>query len=313
MKSETNYSGVIVPLTTPVTRDGQIDLDAAARIVRRIAKHKLGVFVLGTTGETASTQRPDRYRLVEAVVRAAEGTIPVYAGIGDNCMSNSILAAHRYQELGVTAVVAHLPSYYPLNEEEMLHYFVELNRRMNGPLMIYNIPVTTHMSIPIPVLEELAKLENCVGFKDSEGCRDRMKSVYDALGGREDFALFMGSAILSTESLKMGYQGLVPSSGNLVPHLWEDLWNAAMKGDWDKAERLQDELDTISRVIQGDRSLGQSLAALKAALKGIDLCEPNVLPPLRTFSPEECEAIQSEIFQLCPFLKDEVQSIHADC
>jgi 4-hydroxy-tetrahydrodipicolinate synthase len=303
------YSGVIIPLTTPITSDGQIDLTAAARIVKRIARHKLGVFVLGTTGETASINRPDRFHLVEAVVEAADGKIPVYAGIGDNCLANSILAANRYQELGVTAVVAHLPSYYPITTDEMLKYFTRLDQSMLGPWMIYNIPITTHMSIPMPVVKELSKLDKCVGFKDSEGTPGRMETVYEAVGGRDDFALFMGSAVLSMAALKMGYRGLVPSSGNLVPHLWRELWDASLEKDWGTVEERQRLLDEIAFLFQKDRTLGQSLAALKAALNALHLCEPVVLPPLQTFSKTECEQIRDQIFHLCPFLEDEVKAL----
>ena len=312
MNHNPNHSGVVIPLMTPVTAEGLIDEQAVAKIVQRIARHNLGVFVLGTTGETASIPRPERIRLVESVVRAADGKIPVYAGIGDNCLSNSILAANHYHELGVNAVVAHLPAYYPLTEGEMKDYFELLLNSLNGPLMLYNIPATTHMSVPVEVIQQLAELPNCVGFKDSENTPGRMESVYKAVGGNKDFALFMGSAILSVEALKLGYVGLVPSSGNLVPHLWEKLWNAAQQDDWSRAAELQAELDEISAVFQNKRTLGQSLAALKAAMAGIGLCRPDVLPPLQTFDPENVESIIRKITTLCPYLNDEYTTVHGD-
>lgn len=305
-----NHSGVIVPLTTPFTADGAIDLAAAGRIVQRIARHNLGVFVLGTTGETASIPRQDRQLLVEAAVKAADGKVPIYAGIGDNCLSNSLIAAQRYHDLGVAAVVAHLPAYYPLTENEMRDYFLLLDKQVTGPYMIYNIPATTRMSIPPEVVVALSDLPLCVGFKDSENAPGRMEAVFNALGGRDDFALFMGSAILSVDSLKLGYDGLVPSSGNLVPQLWEQLYDAALQGQWEKAENLQRQLDAVAAVTQVNRTLGQSLAALKAAMAGIGLCRSDVLPPLQTLGGEEAEDIKNQITALCPFLTDEQEILH---
>ena len=312
MNANFPYNGVVVPLTTPFTTEGHIDVKAVHRIVDRIARHHLGVFALGTTGETASIPRPERLEFVEAVMEAAKGRIPVYAGIGDNCLSNSLLAARHYLGLGVKAVVAHLPSYYPLTPHEMQAYFELLHANLDGPLLVYNIPATTRMSIPIEVVKNLAELPNCVGFKDSENSPGRMEAVYEALGGQEDFALFMGSAVLSHASLKLGYVGLVPSTGNLVPHLWEELWNACTTGNWSEGELLQNQLDEISVIFQEGRTLGQSLAVLKAALSFIGLCEPLVLPPLHTLSQNEQRITRDKLLSLCPFLNDEVKALHGN-
>ncbi len=310
MKDKKHFHGVVVPVTTPFTAEGQIDIPAAERIIRRIGAGGLGVFVLGTTGETASIPRPERYKLVEAAMRAAEGKFPVYAGIGDNCLSNAVLAADQYLKLGVTAVVAHLPSYYPLTPEEMLNYFTLLHDQVQGPLMVYNIPSTTRMSIPVSVVEQLARLPRFVGFKDSENVPGRMEEVYGKLGKLEDFSLFMGSAVLSMEALKMGFDGLVPSSGNIVPGLWAELDQAARDGDWRQAKALQDRLNEVAALFQRGRTLGQSLAALKAALHAIGLCQPHVLPPLITFDREACASVRDQLLELCPFLLDEAEAAH---
>jgi len=310
MNKQNPFHGVVVPLTTPFTLDGQIDEAAAERITDHIAEQGLGVFVLGTTGETASIQRTERHKLVEAAMRASAGRIPVYAGIGDNCLANSVIAAETYLKLGVTAVVAHLPSYYPLTDEEMKTYFEMLHARVNGPLVLYNIPATTRMSVPVSILESLADLPNCVGFKDSENVPGRMEEVYETLKGREDFSLFMGTGALSVASLKLGYDGIVPSGGNLVPQLWGDLYKASLAGDWDQAEALQRQVDEIATIFQNGRTLGQSLAALKVALEMIDLCGPTVLPPLRALEASDCESVRKQLLQLCPFLNEANTTAH---
>lgn len=311
MNIQKSFHGVVVPVTTPFTAEGEIDVVAAERIISRIGQSGLGVFVLGTTGETASIPRQQRSRLVEAAVKSAAGSFPVYAGIGDNCMSNSVKEADKYLRLGVDAVVAHLPSYYPLTPEEMVDCFQFLHDRIEGPLMIYNIPSTTRMSIPVAVVEKLARMPRCVGFKDSENVPGRMEEVYQKLGKLEDFSLFMGSAVLSAEAMKLGYDGLVPSSGNLVPSLWAELYAASQAGDWVRAKSLQDQLNAIAAIFQKGRTLGQSLACLKVALNALGLCEPHVLPPLRTFNKEECETVRTQLLELCPFLTDEAEAAHS--
>ena len=285
-------------MTTPFTPSGSVDEAAAERLADRLATHGLGVFVLGTTGETASIPGGERSRLVTAALQATSGRVPVYAGIGDNCMSDMVAAGRSYLAAGVTAVVAHPPSYYPLTSEELHDCFQLLHRQLAGPMMLYNIPQTTGMSLPLDVVERLADLPHIVGFKDSENDPARMKDTAGRFGGRPDFAILMGVAALSVPALRLGFVGLVPSSANLVPALWRELWDHAVAGRWDQASRLQERLDTIGGVLQRNRNLGGYLAALKAGLAAKDLCGPSLLPPLRGLEEAERQSVVAELVEL---------------
>lgn len=287
MSEHTKLKGTVVPMATPFTAEGALDQPAAELIVSRLVENGLGVFVLGTTGEAQSMPVALRRRLVEIAVAGAAGKVPVYAGIGDNCVGDSITAGRDFLKHGVDAVVAHLPSYYPLNAAEMEAYFAGLARGVPGPLVIYNIPQTTLMSVPIEVVARLSHLPNVVGFKDSEAVGDRPERLAAQLGGRPQFSIFMGVAAQSVRALRLGFDGLVPSSGNLAPQLWRDLYAAAGAEDWARAEALQRELDAIALVYQRNRSLGQSIAGLKAAMAEVGLCGAHVLPPLITVDAAE--------------------------
>jgi 2-dehydro-3-deoxy-D-pentonate aldolase len=298
MPTTRKFRGTIVPMVTPFTPSGQVDDDAVERIVTHIGAQGLGIFVLGTTGEAASIPASERRRLVEIAATVAAGRVPVFAGIGDNCVSDSLFAAHDYLKVGADAVVAHLPSYYSLTPAEMRAYFESLASGIHGPLILYNIPQTTHMSLPIEIAEQLATLPTIVGFKDSENTAGRLEEVAAKLGGRDAFAIFMGSSFLSVAALRRGFDGLVPSSGNLVPELWRALEDAAATGRWDEAETLQRRLDLIARVFQRDRTLGQSLGALKAAMSARGLCGPTLHRPLLTLDESTCSAIVAEVAAL---------------
>ncbi|MDP0500818.1 MAG: dihydrodipicolinate synthase family protein [Verrucomicrobiota bacterium JB022] len=282
--------GTVVPMISPFTADRELDGEAAARLVDRLAQNKLGAFVLGTTGEAASIPGRMRRELVAIAVQAAEGRVPVFAGIGENCVLESIAAAREYLKQGVDAVVAHLPSYYLLKPDEMIAYFRLLCQEIDGPIMIYNIPQATRMSIPVEVVEALASEKCIIGFKDSEATPGRLELVAP-LAQRDDFSVFMGAARLSVEALKAGFDGLVPSSGNLEPALWHQLETLAAQGDWEGAKACQDQLDHLSLVYQENRTLGQSLAALKAAMCVDGLCQPYVLPPLLTLEGAERDTV----------------------
>ncbi|MDQ8197699.1 dihydrodipicolinate synthase family protein [Pelagicoccus enzymogenes] len=301
MSQPNKHRGTIVPMVTPFTKELSLDETAAERMVDRLASHGIGAFVMGTTGEAASIPSSLRNRFVEIAVKAAAGRVPVYAGIGDNCVLNSIDAANAYLTIGVDAVVAHLPSYYTLTAGEMVQYFQLLSDQINGAIVPYNIPPATHMSIPIEVVKTISDWDNVVGFKDSENVPGRLEAIA-TLGNRDDFSIFMGVARNSLEAMRHGYDGLVPSSGNLAPHLWQTFEKQVEENDWDAAQETQQQANELAQIFQKDRTLGQSLATLKACMAALGLCQHYMLPPLETRPSSEIESFKPllEAFEELP-------------
>ena len=278
-------------MSTPFTSSGSLDESAAARMVGRLDDHGLGVFVLGTTGEAPSIPAAQRERLVQIAVTTAAGRVPVYGGIGSDCVADSVAMACAYLRLGVDAVVSLLPAYYILTPTEMQACFERIAGEIPGPVLLYNMPQTTRMSIPLDVIDRLSTQPNIVGLKDSEGTAGRLEAVAERFQGRPHFAIFMGVAKNTVRALQSGFDGAVPSSGNIAPAPWRDLYAHALAGEWPQAVALQARLDAISEIIQRDRSLPQSLAALKAIIAAQGFCTPAVLPPLLALTPAECEAV----------------------
>jgi 4-hydroxy-tetrahydrodipicolinate synthase len=289
------YRGVVVPMVTPVTGEGELDEAATRRVIDHLLDGGIdGVFVLGTTGEAASVPRAARLRLVELTVEQVAGRATTYAGISDNCLAHAVEAGTEYCRLGVDAVVAHLPSYYALNPDEQGDYYAALADRVPGPLVLYNIPSTTHMSIPIDVVEALSDHPKVIGLKDSQNDASRLDAVLQRLGGRADFAVLVGVTTLSAKALALGADGFVPSVGNLVPDLCQQLYECGVRGDASAAARMQQVVNQATGVYRAGRTLTQSLGALKAAMGALSLCGPDVLPPLRPLDSAEQETVRSE-------------------
>ncbi|MHC4645374.1 MAG: dihydrodipicolinate synthase family protein [Planctomycetota bacterium] len=292
MAKENQYHGVVVPMVTPFTDSGQIDIEAAKRVTEHIVAGGACAFVLGTTGEAASVPQEGRPAFVEAAIKQTAGRALTYAGIAGNCFKTSADAAKKYFDLGIDAVVANLPSYYPLTADHMLKYYEALADSVPGPLIVYNITITTHMSIPLDVVEKLSHHPNIVGLKDSEKNEERFKEAIGMWKDRADFAHFTGSAALSTMALLLGSDGIVPSTGNFTPKIYRDLYEAAIAGDADKANELQEKTNGLGRIYQKDRVLSQSLAALKVIMNELGLCGEAVLPPLvRTGAAEKADIL----------------------
>src|SRR5207247_5515458 len=138
---------------------------------------------VGTTGEAASIHEPENRKLVVATVKHVAGRATVYAGISGNCFRESLDDAAAYQQAGAKAVVAHMPSYYPLSDADIEAYFLRLADGVPLPLVLYNIPVTTHHSIALDSVEKLRRHPNIVAIKDSSGDRPRLTEMLKRTGG----------------------------------------------------------------------------------------------------------------------------------
>lgn len=288
------YHGVVVPMVTPVKENGTLDTQAVERIIAFFTQAGVSPLLMGTTGEGNSVSQKDGQLFVETAVKAAQGRITIYAGLTGNCFAEQLAQAEAYTNAGADVIVATLPTYYALTEEQMENYYRTLANSIKGPLMLYNILATTHMSIPVEVIRRLADHPNIVGLKDSERDLERMAQCIEIAKGREDFCYFCGWAAQSAHSLELGGDGIVPSTGNFVPEMFQQLYEAAVKGDMATANRLQDETNEIAKIYQKDRTLGQSLTALKVMMQTKGLCEPWMLMPLTRLSAEEEKAIAAK-------------------
>lgn len=288
------YHGVVVPMVTPVKENGTLDTQAVERIIAFFAQAGVSPLLMGTTGEGNSVSQKDGQLFVETAVKAAQGRITIYAGLTGNCFAEQLAQAEAYTHAGADVIVATLPTYYALTEEQMENYYRTLASSIKGPLMLYNILATTHMSIPVEVIRRLADHPNIVGLKDSERDLERMAQCIEIAKGREDFCYFCGWAAQSAHSLELGGDGIVPSTGNFVPEMFQQLYEAAVKGDMATANRLQDETNEIAKIYQKDRTLGQSLTALKVMMQTKGLCEPWMLMPLTRLSAEEEKVIAAK-------------------
>jgi dihydrodipicolinate synthase/N-acetylneuraminate lyase len=288
------YNGVIVPMVTPVGSDRKLDEAAVIRIADFLARNGVSMLVLGTTGESPSVTVAESKRLVKLASEAVAGRVKIYAGICGNCVGENISNAKAYIEAGADVIVSILPYYYPLTPDQMYEYFKTLAENINFPTMVYNIPATTNMSIPIEVVEKLSVVKHICGFKDSEKDEARMEKCVKLFKDRENFSYFLGYAAISAKALQLGADGLVPSTGNFAPSMFRAMCEYAVEGQWEKVDQLQEETDEIARIYQSGRTLGNSLQALKVMMSLQGLCQPYALPPLTDLPVEEQKEIVKE-------------------
>lgn len=295
MKTLNKYHGVVVPMVTPITKNNEIDIDAVKRIINNFAQYNVSALIMGTTGEGNSVSVESGVKMIKAASEAAAGGITIYAGLAGNCISEQYDAAEKFIEAGADVIAATLPCYYSLTPKQMYEYYKNLADTLTAPLMLYNITITTHMSIPLDVIEKLSHHPNIVGLKDSENNIQRMEEALTLFSDREDFAYFCGCAANSAKALSLGADGIVPSVGNYLPKIYNDLFEAGISGNTEIADDLQAKTIEIGKINTDNLTLGESLAGLKVIMKMYGLCETYMLPPLTELEEETVINIQNKV------------------
>lgn len=287
-----------MPLITPFTADGGLDGAALHRLVdSQVAGGVDGIFVLGTTGEGAHVPSACRRQLVAQTVRRVNGRTMVFAGLGD-IRSADVSEANEFFRAGANAVVAHPPISEKLAAHELQGWYQKLLDQVQGPLVLYNMPMTTRVSIPLDAVEKLLGHPKLAGIKDSENNPQRMEELLLRYGGKKDFSVFVGVGALMEQGLRLGADGIVPSVGNLIPDICHQLCAAAKKADWAQAEILAARMNTIAALYQKGRTLNESLSVLKAAMCCRGLCSPHVLLPLHPLTEPQMEKLRHEMERL---------------
>jgi dihydrodipicolinate synthase/N-acetylneuraminate lyase len=298
MKNGVLYEGAVVPMVTPITAAQGLDEAALKRLVETLLAGGVeGIFVLGTTGEGVNVPKPLRQLVVERTVSAVNKRALVYAGLGD-LQRDEFNVADEYFAAGANAVVVHPPISHPIPIGELHSWYRTLLDRISGPLVLYNMPSTTGVSIPLDDIEKLLGHPKLAGIKDSENNPKRLEELLARFGGRPGFAIFVGVGALMEKGLRLGANGIVPSVGNLIPDICRNLCVSARRGDWVEAAIHFSRMNAVAALYQNGRTLNESLSVLKAAVHFRGLCEPYVLPPLHALSTSAMERLRGHMKQL---------------
>lgn len=292
MKGELKkYQGVVVPMASPFDENGDPDQRSTGRLLDFLLDREMIPFILGTTGEGTSPSLRAREEFVAGLLANRKEGVPTLAGILGLSHEDTIAEANKYIRLGLDAVVLTLPNYYQLDERQILQYFSSLSDRIKGNIILYNIPTTIHMSIPIDVIEALSHRPNIIGIKDSEFDEDRLERSLERWRDREDFFHLTGVNRLMVKGLMLGSGGIVPSTANFAPELYSEIIRNCREGREEAARELLDRSQEYCDIYQAGRSLASSLSALKVILAEMGLCEPWVLPPLTECAASEAAEI----------------------
>jgi 4-hydroxy-tetrahydrodipicolinate synthase len=260
--------GVIVPLLTPFDERGALDTAAVARLVDfLIARGVHGLFPGGTTGEGPLLSTDERRALAEAVVRAADGRVPVIIHTGAITTHEAVTLTRHAQECGADAAALITPFYFHYSDDALFRHFATVcEAAPDFPIYLYNNPGVTGHVIDADLVARLAEAyPNVTGMKDSGGKLENLLRCMSLQGGAFNTASGNDGDILA--ALALGIDACVSGNANFVPELVVALYEAASSGDLPRARELQAQVNAVRRLLEDGRDL--SLFKGMLAARGI--------------------------------------------
>jgi 4-hydroxy-tetrahydrodipicolinate synthase len=261
--------GAAVALATPLDETGELDHAGLERLVRRVLSG--GVSMVCPTGSTGEGARlgPRRRAEVAAAVRGlVPAGVPVVPGLPATDTDSALTELALLADADVTAALVSPPSYFPMPGEEVLRFYAELAAASPLPIVLYNIPQFTKVTIPPRVVGDLAAHPAIAGIKDSGRDMEYLLTVLAATSGG-DFTVLTGTDTLLVAGLLSGADGTIAASANLVPELGVEICRSVASGDLDRATAAQRRLTDV--VLACRR--GTPPAGWKSALEIAGICD----------------------------------------
>lgn len=286
MMAAAEFHGIFTPLVTPVDRDQCLDLESLGRLVEyQIQQRVHGLWVMGTTGEFASFEEDERAAAVAAVVSQADGRIPIVANVSDAATRLATRHARRAEEAGADALALTPPYYYSHSQSELLLHYRTVARATLLPLFIYNIPQTVRVAVTLDTAVLLAEEGTVAGIKDSQNNLEWFRELTLKLGSvRPEFRAFAGTRHLIDAGMVAGAAGAIPSIANTHPDLCVDTYEAAVAGDYRRANASQSRIVQLESEIQSAKGSlnGATIGRLKRILheRGVIACSKLTEPLL---------------------------------
>lgn len=301
MLKKEKLNGVITPLATPLLSTGELDAPGLRNVIDYVLEGGVdGIFILGTTGEGPSLSNTLKKEVIEITCTHTKGRVPVFVGISDASLEESVKLTAFSKEKGADAVVTAPPFYYVLGRDELQEYFVTLANQSALPLYLYNMPAQTKMTIDAGMVEALADHPNVYGIKDSSGNAVYYNLLIDKLKRRTDFSIFVGPDEMMASTVLAGGDGGVNSGSNLFPRLYKQLYEAARDGDVVKVQSLQRSVMLISQLIySGVKGENSFLKAIKTTLSLMGIIKgPHTAQPLTAHGEPEVNVIRQHLEQV---------------
>ena len=288
-----DFHGNHVALVTPF-QNGQIDWDSLENLVQRqIEGGVSGLVPCGTTGESPTLTHEEHNEVISAVVKMADGKVPVIAGTGSNSTAEAIQSSRHAEANGASALLIVAPYYNKPTQEGLYQHYTTIAHAVGLPIMVYNIPGRSAVEISHETLVRLAEHENIASVKEATGNILHVSQ----LEADTDLDILSGDDALTLPMMVLGAVGVVSVASNLEPQRMSRLVAKALAGDFSGALAIHQELFPLLETLL---SLATNPIPIKTALALRGWMEEEFRLPLVPMTHEAKRVLETRMESLGP-------------
>lgn len=293
MRQTSRLEGIFPVLATPLRKNEEVDEQGLRRLIRHILHaDNSGLVICGSIGEFAALSYEERQKAIQIAVDEVRGRVPVIAGTGDSGTKKAVKNTKVAEEVGANYALVTLPFYYRSDPQGMIEHYQAILSGTSIPLIIYNIPMFTHVPVSIEAIQKLAEHERIAGIKDAGGDFTYFENVIHHLWDRKNFSVMQGWDSLLFAAFVYGAHGAVVWASNVLPDLPVALYKAVRNGRLEEARSIQGVLLRLGKIMERRKSLH---ASLKATLSLMGICEPTVSKSISSLTSGEIAELQNDL------------------
>jgi 4-hydroxy-tetrahydrodipicolinate synthase len=285
--TDASFRGVFPYLVSPIRADGEVDAAVLERLCDDlIAAGVHGLTPLGSTGEFAYLGWAQRRRVVEVVVQAARGRVPVVAGVASTTIADATFQAREFERLGCSGILAILEAYFPVPDEGVYAYFKAIAEATGLPVVLYTNPNFQRSDLSLQVIERLSRVPNVRYLKDASSNTGRLLSILNRVEGR--MQVFAASSHIPVCVMMIGGVGWMAGPACVAPRQSVELYELCRRAEWAAAMERQRPLWALNQAF----AKYNLAACIKGGLKLQGYAVGDPLPPQAPLSPEGLEDVR---------------------
>lgn len=267
------FQGSFVALVTPFDDELRVDFGKLEELIEfHLSEGTHGLVPCGTTGETPALSKRERQEVIEFTVARSQGKVPVIAGTGSYNTAEAVEMSKWAQDAGVDGLLVVTPYYNKPTPEGLYRHYEAIDREVQIPIVLYNVPGRTGLNLTPEVVERLAQLENVRAIKEASGNLSQVLEI----ASRTDLVILSGDDNLTVPILSVGGRGVISVSANIVPRDMAELVDRYLRGEVEEAGRMARRLCLLCKALFYETNP----IPVKAALKLMGKLNGRVRPPL---------------------------------
>ncbi len=285
--------GIIPAMVTPITSNGKINTGALRRLTNYLIEGGVhGLFPVGSQGEFYALTFDEKKTVIETVVDETRGRVPVYAGTGAITTREAIGLTQMAEKAGVNAVSVLTPYFIHPNETELFEFYRAVASSTRLPVILYNNPGRTGVTISASFVVRASKIDNIVGIKDSSG--DLTLTAEYIRRTDETFSVLAGRDTLIYGTLCYGGKGAIAATANVAPKIIVEIYEAFVEGDMKRSLEAQFRLAPLRLAFE----LGTFPVVIKEALNLIGIDAGAGIAPVGGIKPEAKEELKKILMEM---------------